>query len=194
MTFSILAQATTAPPAGGVGGTGQWLVWGIVLLGVALALFFVEVFLPSGGLIGILAGVAAVFGIVLLFRVDTTLGLITAAVVLLALPFLVAFGLKMWPDTPFGKWVMLRDEQDTVSDDDEHPAPVVHPDRPRLALGDTGKSLTPLRPVGTCLLNGRREECLAQAGTIPAGVEVQVVVLDGNEVYVKPRSPVGGAS
>ena len=52
-------------------------MWGIVLLGVALALFFVEVFIPSGGLIGIVAGVAAVFGIVLLFRVDTTLGLVT---------------------------------------------------------------------------------------------------------------------
>ena len=191
MALTILAQATTGPPAGSVGGSGQWLVWGIVLLGVALALFFVEVFIPSGGLIGIVAGVAAVFGIVLLFRVDTTLGLITAAVVLLALPFLVAFGLKMWPDTPFGKWVTLDDEQDTVSDEGEHPAPVVHPDRPRLAVGDVGKTLTPLRPVGTCLLHGRREECLSHAGTVPAGVEVRVVVVDGNAVYVMPNSPAG---
>ena len=43
--------------------------------------------------------------------------------------------------------------------------------------------------MGTCLLHGRREECLSRAGTIPAGVEVRVVVVDGNEVYVSPRPP-----
>ncbi len=183
-----LAQASPAPPPG-VGGTGQWLTWGIVLLGVALALFFLEVFIPSGGLIGITAGVAAVFGIVFMFRVDTTLGLITAAVALLALPFLVGFALKVWPHTPFGKWVTLDDEPDDISDRSHPgapPTPTAHPDRPRIAVGDTGKALTPLRPVGTVMLHGRREECLAQGNTIASGTDVRVVVVDGNEVYVRP--------
>jgi hypothetical protein len=38
--------------------------------------------------------------------------------------------------------------------------------------------------VGTCLIDGRREECLARRGTIDAGTEVTVVGVDGSEIFV----------
>ena len=38
------------------------LVWGIALLAAALVLFALELFIPSGGLLGVVAGVAAVAG------------------------------------------------------------------------------------------------------------------------------------
>lgn len=186
----LLAQAGTTPPSA-IGGSGPWLVWGIVALAVALALFFVEVFLPTGGVVGFVAGVAAVAGVVMFFQVNTLLGILSATGCLVALPFLVAFALKIWPDTPFGKWVTLEDKQDSVN----HPPPP-EAEGPggggsgeaqasgKIGVGDTGKTLTPLHPVGTCLLQGRREECLAKHGTIDAGVEVRVVVVEGGEVYV----------
>ncbi|MEM6459444.1 MAG: hypothetical protein AAF710_08655 [Planctomycetota bacterium] len=184
----MLAQAAQAPT---VGGSGPWLVWGIVLLASAFALLGVETFLPTGGIVGALAGLAAIVGIIFLFRFNTALGLASATACLIALPFIVVFMLKIAPDTPFGKWITLNDVQASVS----HPPPppesggvlVPAPDRPTpIAVGDTGVTLTPLFPVGTVRLHGRREECLAQRGTIDKGVEVRVVVVDGSEVHVTP--------
>lgn len=186
--LTILAQSTTqAPPAGG---TTPWLMWGIVLLAMALALFFVEVFLPTGGIIGAASGLAAVAGVVCLFWRDSTLGLVAATGVLLALPFAIVFALKVAPDTPFAKWVTLNDTQKALtqnkSETPSTPAETARGAPAPLKVGDAGKTLTPLFPVGTCLIHGRREECLAKHGTIDAGTAVRVVSVDGSEVYVAP--------
>lgn len=191
--FSLLAQATQTP-AGGGGAVDptQWLIWGIVLLAVAVALFFVEVFLPTGGFLGAAAGLAAVAGVVCLFWRDSTLGLVAATGVILLLPFALAFALKVAPDTPFAKWITLNDRQQAVSrheppggggDGDKRAAHVLE-GRASIKVGDVGKTLTPLFPVGTCLIGGRREECLARHGTIDAGTPIKVVVVEGDEVYV----------
>ncbi len=179
----ILAQAT-APAA--AGGSTNWLVWGIVLLAVAVALFAVEVFLPTGGIVGIASGVAAVAGIVMLFQVNTTLGLLSSLITLLSLPFLLWFALHLWPDTPFGRWVTLREEPATPASDAEASASAATPAAAEVRVGDRGRTLTPLYPVGTVLLHGRRVECLAQRGMIEADVEVQVTTLDSGQVFVGP--------
>jgi len=184
----LLAQAATQTPPGG--NQTQWLVWGLVLLAVAVALFFVEAFLPTGGIIGAASGLAAVSGVVCLFWRDSTLGLVAATGVILAMPFAIAFALKVAPDTPFAKWVTLKDDQEPLNNQNmRQPNPAAEGEssrdqRPRLKVGDTGKTLTPLFPVGTCLIHGRREECLAQRGVIEKGVNVRVVAVDGNEVSV----------
>ncbi|MEM7626532.1 MAG: hypothetical protein AAF333_13130 [Planctomycetota bacterium] len=187
MTHAIILLAQSGSTATPVGGEGPWLVWGIVLIAVAVALFFVEVFLPTGGVIGVASGVAAIAGVVMLFRFDSTLGLLAAAACLAALPFLIGFALKIWPDTPFGRWVMLNDAQEAVNQHDGEPSSrrgAGHAGA-GVAVGDTGKTLTPLFPVGTCLIGGERCECLAKRGTIDAGAKIRVVVVDGSEVYVE---------
>ena len=178
----LIAQGA-APGTGG--GDESWLIWAIVLLAVAAALFFVEVFLPTGGLLGIASGIAAVAGVVMFFQVDTLLGMASAAVCLISLPFLLMFAIKIWPDTPFGRWVTLKDEQELSDSPGDTRAETQHAGWPNpIATGEEGKTLTPLRPVGTCLIGGRREECLARRGTIDAGVAVRVVAVDGGQVFV----------
>lgn len=192
--FTVLAQATQTP-GGGAGAVDptQWLIWGIVLLAVAVALFFVEVFLPTGGFIGAAAGLAAVAGVVCLFWRDSTLGLVAATGVILAFPFALAFALKVAPDTPFAKWITLNDRQKRLrqrgtpgSDGGTPSSEGASGGRASIQVGDAGKTLTPLFPVGTCLIGGRREECLARRGTIEAGTPIKVVVVEGDEVYVAP--------
>lgn len=186
--FSILAQAATQAPA--AGNQTQWLIWGIVLLAMAVALFFVEAFLPTGGIIGAASGLAAVSGVVCLFWRDSTLGLIAATAVILAMPFAIAFALKIAPDTPFAKWVTLRETQAPITQKNVDEvggtsrAEASSESGPAIRVGDTGKTLTPMFPVGTCLIHGRREECLAKHGTIDQGATVRVVGVDGSEVFV----------
>lgn len=198
MTIGLMLAQTGAGTAGGVG-TGAWLIWGIVLLVVAVTLFFVEVFLPTGGVLGVAAGGCAVVGIVFLFRVDTTLGMFSAAACLLAAPFLLAFGLKLWPDTPFGRWVTLQNEEPPAATEgrlettaDQLGVEALSRSATGVpAIGDEGQSVTSLRPVGVCLLHGRREECLARGPVIDPGSRIRVVAIEGGEIWVKAiRAPV----
>lgn len=188
---TVLAQTSALPP---IGGTGQWLVYGLVLLAVAAALFFIEVFLPTGGLVAVMAGLSAVAGVFCLFRINTTLGIIGATVVLMATPVLLVLAIKIWPDTPFGQWVTHSNEPKPSQGTSAQPHPQPHPhdasadDHASASLqpGDTGHTLTPLRPVGVCMLNGRRHECLARSGSIDPDVQIEVVSVTGHDVYVRP--------
>ncbi|MEX0885956.1 MAG: NfeD family protein [Phycisphaeraceae bacterium] len=178
-------------------GHGTAILWAIVLIGAAIALFFLELFVPSGGLIGTAAAVLLVSGIVVLFGVNTTLGLLAATIAMIALPFAVAFAIKIWPDTPIGRALTLRtparagaDADVDSGDSDETDEPL--PPRPgarvvtTLPVGTEGRAVTDLRPVGTVRFDDQREECLALGGTIEAGTLVRIVAVDGMHVKVRP--------
>ena len=84
------------------------LIWAVLLLAIALALLFAELFVPSGGVISFFAACSLILGIVMLFKVDTKLGLVGAIVVLLATPFLFAAAIKIWPNTPIARLLLLK--------------------------------------------------------------------------------------
>ncbi len=179
----MLAQTAPTQTAPAQGSNDLLILWGILLLSVALILFFVEVFVPSGGIIAIAGAVSMAAGIVMLFKVDTRLGLLGALVTLIAIPFLVGFGLKIWPDLPWIRSLILSDPED----DEAQPPPA---ESEGLPIGAHGRALTDLHPVGTCLLEGRRQECLSTTGLIRSGQMVRVVSVEGMQVKV---APVGGA-
>ena len=52
-------------------GNESYFLWGCLLFGAAMVLLVIELFVPSGGLIGILCGVAAI-GSIVSFLVRTT--------------------------------------------------------------------------------------------------------------------------
>ena len=64
--MTLLAQAAQNAATGQ--GDESYLLWGMILLAVAFALLVMEMFLPSGGLIGALCGIAAVGSIVSFFK------------------------------------------------------------------------------------------------------------------------------
>lgn len=156
------------------------IILAMLLIAAAILIFFIEIFVPTGGVLGVLAGLALVSGIVILFYKDTMLGLIGAIVSLLALPFVMGFGLKILPNTPIFKRLTLTERQRATAprDLDRELAAVV-------AVGDIGKTITELRPVGTVLIKGQKIDCLANWGTIPPGTQVRVVSVDGMQTKVR---------
>lgn len=163
----------------------QTVVWAIVCFAVAIVLILIEFFIPSGGLIGLGAAVAAVAGIVLLFQVNTWLGLIGAIVCVAALPFIIAAGLKIFPNTPVYRWLVLANAPARAADARSIERGCADGSADRALVGQEGEALTDLRPVGTCLIAGRRRECLAEGGVIPAGSRVRVTLADGMQVKVR---------
>ena len=181
LTGLILAQAGTGQPTAT---TNPLVVWGIVLIGLALALFLIEVFVPSGGIIGFVSAASLIAGVVMFFRVDTTLGLISALVALASLPLAIAFAIRIWPDT----WVARMLTLQTVEPANDPANPDAAAVTRQALVGKRGKAMTELRPVGTCLIEGHREECLASRGVIEPGTEIEVVSVDGMQIKVKATS------
>lgn len=181
--FTTLAQAPANAPAPG---TNELILWAVVLIGVAVALFFAELFVPSGGLLGACAALSLIGGIVMLFRIDTTLGLIGAILSVLAIPFALYGAMKIWPHTPVGRALTLGSiDEEMESAYDEQVPPPAPTHESSVEVGTRGKALTDLRPVGVCLLDGKRCECLSESDVIPAGSDVSVVFADGMQIKVR---------
>ncbi|UCD51344.1 MAG: NfeD family protein [Phycisphaerales bacterium] len=52
-------------------------------------------------------------------------------------------------------------------------------------LGETGRVLTPLRPVGLCEFDGCRVECAAEGEYVQAGATVRVIRVEGMQPTVR---------
>jgi membrane-bound ClpP family serine protease len=161
----------------------QLLFWGLALLGVALLLVVIEVFVPSGGLITLGAAGAAIAGIVILFRYDVTWGLMGILAVMVLGPAMFGFALRVWPSTPLGR--SMLGEKSPEEREIERMAAQRERDRMSALVGAEGITMTDLRPVGVVNIDGERVDALAETGYIPAGVKVRVTVIESNQIKVR---------
>lgn len=159
------------------------LLWGFALLGAALLLVFLEVFVPSGGIIGLTAGVTGIAGVVVFWRVSPGWGVTSMLLMLVLAPIALNFALRLMPHTPMGKRLILSEtaesRQRRTAKDQEQAA------QEQALVGATGSALTSLRPIGTVEIDGTRIEALAEGGVIEAGSRVRVTSVQGNQVRVR---------
>ncbi len=156
-------------------------MWAMICIVGAVLLFVIEVFMPSGGLLGAGSFFCLVAAIGLLFAMDNTYGWIGLIVGLILVPVAIGVALKVFPHTFVGRRLILSDAQKadtTVYSSDDTPG---YAD----LLGAEGLTLTELRPVGTVNLNGRRVECLAERGVIEPHEKVKVVSVEGMQIKVR---------
>ena len=85
------------------------LVWSALLLLLGLTLVMVEVFVPSGGILGLLSIAALVSSIVLAFyERGVVAGLIFLSVTAVMVPTALVLAFRYWPQTPMGRRVLLE--------------------------------------------------------------------------------------
>jgi len=156
-----------------------WLLFAAFLYVVCAALIVAEVFLPSGGILSVCALACLVGGVTVCFRSSMVAGWVGVVVAAMMVPSLLIGAYKILPKTRFGQRVILarpvRERGDALSDG------------PELAqlLGQMGQVLTPLRPVGTCNIAGRRVECVSESGYVPKDNKVTVIRVEGSQVTVR---------
>src|SRR3954468_3851400 len=136
----------------------------ILLLLAGLLLLVAEMLLPSQGILGLLGAVSLVTCVVTCFRIDSRLGFGVLLAMVVAAPFGGMLVVKIWPKTPVGRRMILT----RVSG--EMPVTPV-------AVGQTGVTVSELRPMGVCTFGPDRVEARAERGTIPAGKQVRVVAV-----------------
>lgn len=161
------------------------LLLGLGLIAASLLLIVVEVFVPSGGLIAITAGIAALVGVIsLLFRYDPWWGLMGLIALMVIGPAALGFALKVWPNTPLGRKMLLGD---TTEDQLEAQRQQERSERDALQalVGAEGVAMTDLRPVGAVRIDGTRYDALAEVGVIAAGTKVRVTKVEFNQIKVR---------
>jgi membrane-bound ClpP family serine protease len=188
MTLLTLAQAAATDAAGK---DEMYLVWGFVLLGAAVGLLFLELLVPSGGLIGILCGVAVVASVVAFFQYDTVWGMGMALTYVILAPIVLIFGFRIWLSSPLARRMILGADQSTTTADTEETVLASEQARlKRLAelrelIGAEGVTETALRPVGTVRINGQRVDGMAESGVIEANTPVVVTDVYDNQIKVR---------
>lgn len=176
----MLAEVVRAAEAERMTDMMEPWVWAVLLLAAGLSLAVVEIFIPSGGLIGFFSFCTIVASIIVAFRQGSMLGLGMLAAALAGLPIVIVVALQWWPKTPLGRRMLLKvqDEEDLL------------PDSPRLRylkslIGRVGKATTKMLPSGAVLIDGRNIDAVSEGMAIEAGQRVRVIEVRANRVVVR---------
>ncbi len=155
------------------------LGWPLSLLVFALILLFAEVFIPSGGLIGVIAAFCLVYSVWLAFRQSQSLGLGFLAADVVLLPAVLALAMYLWPKTPLAKRVFLKPPGPEEIEVSHSPHRLDH------LVGQIGRALTPLRPSGMVDFDGRKLDGVSEDGLIAPGTLVQAVRVRSGRLVVR---------
>ena len=161
----------------------EGMLWPILLLLVGMAIVVLEVFIPSGGVLGVLAAAAIVASLVLGFSVSFRSGLVVLVLVFVLTPLTVGYAFRLWPKTPIGK-KLLGGDLPTAAE--TLPASEL----PQL-LGQFGTAHTDLLPNGEVLIEGQRYAALSEGKPIDAGESIRVTAVRMNRLIVSdhPSTP-----
>lgn len=166
-------------------------LWIAALVAVGLGMILLEVFVPSGGVLGLLAVAALGAGVVTAFyELGSLAGLMVLASVFVAVPIVLVLAFRWFPLTPLGRRVLP-------------PAPEPHdviPDaavrqRLRGLIGRFGHTTSELLPWGHVEVDGRRIEAVSEGGPIADNTRIAVVGVQGRALVVRSggMSPPGEA-
>lgn len=186
--IELLAQATTLS-------NDAPLIWGFVLVGVAIILLFMELFVPSGGILSLCSGVAVIGSIVAFFVHSPGSGLIAVICYIVLGPLLLWFGFRWWAGSSLGHRMILGAAEDPIDRSQEEAyAQSSESQRQRAHyldkfVGQRGQTETRLCPVGSIRVDGERYEALAEVGVIEAGVSIIITEVYDNQLKVRQVDP-----
>ncbi len=186
MTVLMLAQNAATE-------SESYLLWGFILAGAALGLLLIEILIPSGGLIGVLCGIAAIGSIVAFFQYDTAVGVAAMVAYAIATPVLLVLLFKLWLHSPLARRMVLGGDDALAAGDEDDVAQgseqtsIKRRERTRQLIGAEGVTVTALRPVGFVKINGQRLDAMAESSVIEADTPVVVTDVYDNQIKVRPK-------
>jgi membrane-bound ClpP family serine protease len=156
-------------------------IWAFILLVLALAIVILELFVPSGGILGVLAACSLVASVVMVHREH---GLNVAAVYLLVLvvsaPLFFTSAIKWWPRTPIGRRVL-----NLVPGREKEFAGTSMYDKTRSLVGRKGIATSVLMPSGAVRIEDRILDVVSEGIPIEKGDAVQVIHVEGPLIVVR---------
>jgi len=140
---------------------------------IGIVLLIAELLLPTYGIVGAIGLVLIIVGIGYGFKVDPWLGLSLLGGSVIASPFAMVLAAKVYPSTPLGRRMLLPAGQTTV------------PQIIRVQMGETGITLSDLRPAGQCQFASGDYEVKSEGSLIGANSSVKVVNIENGQIIVR---------
>jgi membrane-bound ClpP family serine protease len=161
------------------------LLWVVALLLLGLGVMVLEVFVPSGGILGFVSIAALVAAVATAFlEQGATAGMASLAVVVLAVPAVLAMAFRWFPETPLGRRVLPpAPEAADVLPDLERRRHV------RELVGHRGRAASELLPWGRVEIDGEAVEAMSEGGPIEVGAAIEAVGVQGTALVVRPVEP-----
>ena len=158
------------------------IVWSALLMTLGCTLVILEVFIPSGGILGFLAAASIFLFIALAFyQIGARTGFLFLVVAVIAVPTAVVLAFKYWPETPMGRRILLGlPTKEEITPNDA---------RQRTLQGLVGKwgiAKTAMLPSGAITVDGKTVDAVSQGMPIEADQRVVVSEARGNRVVVRP--------
>lgn len=150
----------------------------LILLVTGVALVIMEVFLPSGGILGFLSAVFIVGSVIYAFvKCGLGTGTVFLAATVLIVPIVISMAIRVWPYTPMGRMILLDSAIDTEQDELEREA--------RNALvGRRGIARSQLLPGGVVDIDGKQLHVVIVGRAAEKGDLVEVIEVQGNRILV----------
>ena len=168
--------------------TASPIIWAFILIGVALILFFLEVFIPSGGLIALMGAIAIIGSLIAFFLHDVNTGLMATGIYLVFGPVLAWIGFKIWAASPLAKRMILGgvvDEDSDIAKQKSRARQKANTAELQALVGKEGETITVLMPIGTVRIEGQRLDAMAETGSIEANCRIVVIEVYDNQVKVR---------
>jgi len=156
-------------------------VWAVLLLVLGMGLAVLEVFFPSGGVLGFLAASSILGAIVFGFLQGPVVGFIILTLAIVGLPALVILAFQYWPKTAIGRRVLLMTpkSEDVLPEDPQT-------ERLKGLIGRVAVTKCKMLPAGAIVLEGRTVDAISEGMPIKKGERVRVIEVRANRVVVRP--------
>jgi membrane-bound ClpP family serine protease len=157
------------------------VIWVAVLLLIGLAVMMLEVFIPSGGILGFVSVAAILTAVGTAFlQIGVVAGMTVLAITVLAVPTILSLAFRWFPETPLGRRVLPPppDPADVLPD-------ATRRRQLREFVGRAGHALDELLPWGTVEIGDLVVEAMSESGPITAGAAIEVVGVQGMSLVVR---------
>ncbi len=150
----------------------------LILLLSGLAFIVLEMFLPSGGILGFVAAVLLVASVVYAYlKCDIAIGTAFLAAAVITVPIMIGAAIRVWPHTPMGRMILLDSATEEYADARENP---VHTE----LVGRQGIARSNLLPSGVAEIDGNRWDVIIVGPAADRGDLIEVVEVEGNRILV----------
>lgn len=157
----------------------EYLVWAILLFAGAILLAILEIFVPSGGILAVLAVTSLVGSILFAVLTDAVFGMAYSGVLLIVVPVVLWKLARFWPETAVGKMILLDPEGDPAL------APDAEREKLKALVGRTGIARSRMMPAGTVEIDGQRFDAISDGMPIDPGTPILVIRVDGINMTVR---------
>lgn len=158
------------------------IYWAVLLLVGGLLLVILEFFIPSSGILGLLAALSIISGIVMAFyERGPVIGMLFVGIAVVSIPLLLIGGFKILPHTPIGRQLISESptSEEVVSD-------LATRRNMREMIGWIGRSTSPMLPSGSIEVEGQTLDAVSQGMAIDVNTPVKIIDVQGTRIIVRP--------